>query len=131
MNAGYGLTRVAFGVVAGSAPEKIGRTWIGEAAADEPTKVIFRALGVRDIALGAGTAEAAMRDQAGPWLAVTVLADLGDLAATLLARDSLPRRGVVTTSVVAGSAAIAGLALLALDFASEGGRSESGRSEGG
>lgn len=113
--AGYGLSRVAFGVVAGAAPEKIGRTWIGEAAAEQPTRVILRALGARDIALGAGTAEAAMRGQAGPWLAMTVLADLGDVATTLLSRDRLPDRGVITTSALAGSAALAGLALLALD----------------
>lgn len=117
INAGYGLSRVAFGVVAGSAPERIGRTWIGDAAEGEPTKVILRALGARDIALGTGTAEAAMRDQAGPWLAMTVVADLGDVAATLLARDRLPRRGVITTSALAGSAAVVGLALLALDSA--------------
>lgn len=111
----FGLARVAVGVFAGSAPERLGRTWIGDDAAGEPTKVILRALGARDIALGAGTAAAATRDQAGPWLAVSVLADLGDVAATLLARENLPDRGVVTTSVVAGSAALAGLALLAVD----------------
>jgi hypothetical protein len=119
-NVGFGLSRVLFGVVAGSAPQAIGRTWIGDEAERERTKVILRALGVRDIALGAGTIEAALADRAAPWLAVSVLADLGDAVSTMLAREQLPRRGVVTTSVVAGSAAAAGLALLALDSRSAG-----------
>jgi hypothetical protein len=115
INTGFGLSRVAFGLVAGSSPERIGRTWIGDLAGEEPAKVILRALGARDVALGAGTAEAALRDRAGTWLAMTVLADLGDVVATVAARDRLPRSGVITTSALAGSAALAGLALLALD----------------
>lgn len=117
-NVGFGAARIGFGIVAGSAPETIGRTWIGEAAGGEPTKVILRALGVRDIALGAGTVEAAIRGRAAAWLAVSVVADFGDVLATLLAREHLPRRGFITTSLVAGSAAVVGIGLLALESGS-------------
>jgi len=116
LNVGFGAARVGFGVVAGAWPEKIGRTWIGDQAAEAPTKVILRALGVRDVALGAGTVEAALRDDAAVWLAVSVLADIGDVTATLTARKDLPREGVLTTTFLAGSAAIAGSILLALEL---------------
>lgn len=119
LNIGFGAARVGFGVVAGAYPEKIGRTWIGESAASPQSGVILRALGVRDLALGAGTVEAALRDDATVWLAVSTLADLGDVAATLLARKDLPRAGVITTTFLAGSAAITGAALLALDLAGD------------
>jgi len=116
LNVGFGAARLGLGVVAGACPEKIGRTWIGESAASPRSRVILRALGARDLALGIGTVEAALRDDASVWIAVSVLADLGDVAATLTARKDLPRAGVLTTSVLAGSAAITGLALLAIDL---------------
>jgi len=116
LNVGFGAARLAFGVVAGAWPEKIGRTWIGDEAGSPPTKVILRALGVRDVALGAGTVEAALRDDAVVWLAVSVLADIGDVTATLTSRKSLPRDGVLTTTFLAGSAAVAGGVLLALEL---------------
>lgn len=114
LSAAYGLARVGFGVFATSKPEKLGRTWIG-ADADRPgTGVILRALGLRDIALGAGTVEAARQGRASGWLAVSMLSDLGDVAATLTGRDGIDQRGVVLTSAVAGAGALtAGILLLA------------------
>ncbi|MGA7435733.1 MAG: hypothetical protein WBW44_08960, partial [Solirubrobacterales bacterium] len=64
LNVGFGAARVGLGVVAGAYPEKVGRTWIGEAAIGPESGVILRALAVRDLALGAGTVEAALRDDA-------------------------------------------------------------------
>ncbi|HTU15513.1 MAG TPA: hypothetical protein VMF31_09970 [Solirubrobacterales bacterium] len=119
LNVGFGAARVGFGVVAGAFPEKIGRTWIGESAGSPQTRVILRALGARDVALGAGTVEAALRDDATGWLVVSTLADFGDLTATLLARRDLPRNGVLVTGLFAGSAAFAGLALLAIELNGE------------
>jgi len=119
LNAGFGLSRVVFGLVAATVPEKIGQTWVGEDASRVSNKTVFRAMGFRDIALGIGATEAALRDEAGPWLAVSLLADLGDVAATLISINGLDRKGVVTTSFLAGSAAVAAGVLLAIDRSCE------------
>lgn len=97
-------------------PEKIGATWIGEAANEPSNRTILRAMGLRDIALGLGATEAALRDESGPWLAVALLADLGDVTATLLSAGRIPRSGVITTTALAGSAAVAAGILLAIDM---------------
>jgi hypothetical protein len=115
-NTGFALSRVVFGIGAGIFPEKIGATWIGEAAHEPATRTILRAMGLRDIALGIGATEAALRDQSGPWLAVALMADLGDVTATLLSAGRIPRRGVATTTALAGSAAVAAAILLAVDM---------------
>jgi len=115
LNVGFGASRVAFGLIAGAFPEKMGRTWIGETAGTPQAQVILRALCGRDFAIGAGTIEGALRDDADTWLAVSALADLGDLTATLIARDELPSRSVKITSVLAGSAALGGIGLLILN----------------
>jgi len=118
-NAGFGLSRVLFGIVAASVPQKVGETWVGEDAFRPSNRTIFRAMGFRDIALGLGATEAALRDEAGPWLAVSLLADIGDVAATLISAGRIDRRGVVMTSALAGSAAVAAAALLAIDMNSD------------
>jgi hypothetical protein len=115
LNTAFGLSRVAFGIVAATVPEKIGETWVGEDANRASNKTVFRAMGFRDIALGIGATEAALRDQAGPWLAVSLFADIGDVAATLISINRIERKGVITTSVLAGSAAVAAGVLLAID----------------
>ncbi|MEX1219599.1 MAG: hypothetical protein WEB05_04335 [Solirubrobacterales bacterium] len=119
LNTGFGFSRVIFGLVAATVPEKIGSTWVGEDASRTSNKTIFRAMGFRDIALGIGATEAALRDEAGPWLAVSLLADIGDVAATLISINGIDRKGVITTSFLAGSAAVAAGVLLAIDVSSE------------
>ena len=115
LNVGFGASRLVFGVFAGAFPEKIGRTWIGESAETPANKVILRALSGRDFAIGAGTIEAALRDEADTWLAVSALADIGDLTATLVNRNDLPSKGVKITVALAGSAALSGIGLLVLN----------------
>ncbi|MBK8293359.1 MAG: hypothetical protein IPK93_00755 [Solirubrobacterales bacterium] len=119
LNVGFGASRLAFGVFAGAFPEKIGRTWIGETAGTPQNQVILRALAGRDFAIGAGTIEAALRDDADTWLAVAALADLGDLASTLIARNDLPSKSVKITVALAGSAALSGIGLLVLNQLSD------------
>ena len=116
LSAAYGLARVGFGIFATSSPELLGRTWIGDESANPGAGVILRALGFRDIALGAGLTESALRGDPRTWLAVTMLSDLGDVAATLIGRDKIDSRGVVMTSALAGSGALAaGLLLMISD----------------
>ena len=119
LNVGFGMTRVLFGIVASSVPEKVGSTWVGEDAYRESSKVIFRALGLRDIALGAGMVQGAARDEAAPWLAVAMLSDLGDFTATVVARNRIDPRAVAVTAFLTGSATLTAAGLLALDLASE------------
>jgi hypothetical protein len=119
LNVGFGMTRVLFGVVASSVPEKVGSTWIGEDASRESSKVVFRALGLRDIALGAGMVEASVRDEAAPWLAVAMLSDLGDFTATVIARNKIDPRAVAITAFLTGSATLTAAGLLALNLASD------------
>jgi hypothetical protein len=108
---GLALNRISFGAGLILAPRLYARTWVGADAADEEsTKVFARALGARDLALGAGGL-LALRDgdseRARRWFAAQGMTDAVDLVATLAARDlPLPARMFAAT-VAAGSTAIA------------------------
>jgi hypothetical protein len=99
------VNRVLFGVGYLAAPERTAGSWIGRAAQKEGTKVFTRALGARDLALGAGALQALARQGADPrpWFAAHALADATDFAATLAARDRLPREGVRFALAMAGA----------------------------
>ena len=94
------------------APGLAGRLWIGEDAARRPVKVLARAFGVRDLALGLGVVIAL--DRGAPvrgWIEGGVLSDAVDVCATLLAGDSIPqnvRRGALA---LGASSALLGAAL--------------------
>ncbi|MBN8867092.1 MAG: hypothetical protein J0H98_06030 [Solirubrobacterales bacterium] len=115
LNAGYGLARIGFGIFASSAPTRMGRTWVGGDAERPGATVILRALGLRDIALGSGTLAAALRGDASDWLAVSMISDLGDAAATLIGRNEIGSRGVAITAGVAGAGALGAALLLAAE----------------
>ena len=107
------LNRCAFGLAYLAAPARAGRGWIDRDAERPPTEVMIRGLGARDLALGLGALRALLDDQGSPrpWLAAHALADAADLAATLAARDALPRRNLLFASGMAGTStaiAIAG-----------------------
>lgn len=108
---GLAFNRIAFGVGLVLAPGLYARSWVGsEAAGAETTKVLARALGARDLALGAGgllALRAGDTERARRWFAAQGVTDLIDLAATLAARD-LPRPArVFAATMAAGSTAIA------------------------
>lgn len=119
-NSGFGLARLLFGLGAVAAPSAFGATWIGAKTASKPNvQVVLRALGVRDMALGAGTLAGSLSGRPQPWLMASVAADIGDIAATLLGRDRLPDQGIRNTLLLASSAAAAGTILIAADMARE------------
>ncbi len=95
--------RMAIGASLVLVPRLIGTMWIGDGADRPVVKLLARALGARDLALGLGAAVAL--DRGAPvrgWLEGAALADGMDLFATLLAGDSIPQSKRRTVALVAG-----------------------------
>ena len=106
--------RVLVGVTLTVAPRQGAQGWIGRNADKAPAQVLSRALGVRDAAMGVGVLLSVDDVRAlRPWLAACVAADAVDCAASLAARDELPRAGGLAVSVVAAASAACSAALAA------------------
>jgi hypothetical protein len=107
-----GAGRALLGAALLAAPAPILRAWVGRD--DASAALLGRAVGARDVALGAGAVLAAAGEcDLAPWLAAGALADLGDAAATFAAGDAIPRNGRLGTVALAGASAALGLALVA------------------
>jgi hypothetical protein len=105
--------RMAIGASLVLAPRLIGPMWIGDGADRPVVKMMSRALGARDLALGLGVAVAL--DRGGPvrgWLEGAALADGMDLVATLLAGDSIPQGKRRRVALLAG-VSLVGCAMVA------------------
>jgi hypothetical protein len=110
--------RTAIGVVALVSPALVARPWVGAAGKGTPGKVLGRALGGRDLALGLGTLAALQQipppgtahddGAAGLWVGMGALADSLDVLATAVAWDELPRIGRWLVAASAGGAAVIG-----------------------
>jgi hypothetical protein len=114
------LGRVGIGCVAVVAPALVARPWIGESADTDPARLLARAMGGRDLALGIGALRALGRGdaEARPWVALGGSADAVDTLATLVAFTHLPRRsrwGILATTV--GAALVSTRVAIALDTA--------------
>jgi hypothetical protein len=104
------LNRISFGAGLIIAPGLYARSWVGSAASEDTTKVLARALGARDLALGLGGL-LALRDgdseRARRWFVAQGATDAIDFLATIAARDvPLPAR-IFAATMAAGSTAIA------------------------
>ncbi len=107
--------RLLLGVVAFAAPTKLARGWVGAEAAEGNGKVLARAMGGRDLALGLGAILALAGS--GPsrgWLEAGGLADAGDVTASLLAWRRLPPKGRWAVLALAGGSVIASAGLARL-----------------
>lgn len=104
--------RIGFGVGLLARPRLLTRAWIGEDADRMGPQVLTRALGIRDLVIGAGTLAS---DEPGRrrWLAAALVADATDLVVTLAAGSALPLRGRVLVSLAAGAGVAMGAAALA------------------
>jgi hypothetical protein len=93
-----------------AAPERVTAGWLGSANSQLPVvRDLARSLGVRDLALGIATLQTLDDPVLGPRVQmVCALVDAVDAVATVIARASLPRKGVIGTVLVAGGAAGAG-----------------------
>ncbi len=100
-------------------PTQLARGWVGPEAAGGTGKVLARAMGGRDLALGMGAVLALRHGGDAPvlalrlgggapgWLAAGGLADAGDSIATLLAWRALPKRGRWAVLGLAGGSVVA------------------------
>jgi hypothetical protein len=106
--------RVAIGVVALTAPPLVARPWVGEVGDGAEGRVLARALGGRDLALGLG-ALAALTGQSGAgsamtWVGLAAVADACDTVATAVAWRKLPATKWLVAATAAGAAAIGAVA---------------------
>jgi hypothetical protein len=103
----YAAGRVAIGVVALLAPRPIGRLWLGAAGGTAGGGVAMRALGVRDLVLGAMALHTLDHPEVAPrWQRTCAAVDGLDFAATAVARRSLPPVGsALVMALAAGGAA--------------------------
>lgn len=104
--------RTALGVAAIATPDRPLRPWVGSLADDRRAVALARALGGRDIAIGAAALYELRnpdRDSAGAKTMVALggLADAVDVAATLLAFGSLPKKSRWLILAAAGGSAVA------------------------
>jgi hypothetical protein len=87
----HARARIAVGAAFVLFPGLAGRMWIGAPAASRPVKVLARAFGARDLAIGLGVVIAL--DRGAPvrgWIEAGALSDAIDTAASLLAGSSIP-----------------------------------------
>lgn len=98
--------RVGLGAAALLAPGLAGRAWIGPGASGRDRAVTLRALGGRDIALGAGALlGSSARDELRRWVVVGATSDLVDALATTIGFGALPRwRRWLVLAACAGAA---------------------------
>ncbi|MFW6091147.1 MAG: hypothetical protein ACODAF_04680 [Actinomycetota bacterium] len=107
----WGLLRVGLGTTALFAPHAALRPWVGTVP-DPAGEVLGRALGGRDIALGAGTAVSAATGRAAvPWIVASGCADAADAVLTLASRERLPRGGRDLVAAASAGSALASVVL--------------------
>jgi hypothetical protein len=105
---------MAYGFALAIAPASTGNKWIGRDGERPATGVALRALGAREIALHAGAAAAALRDEpVRPWFIASIGGDCTDVAATFGARRHVPEGVPLKTLAVAGGSALLSAAVLA------------------
>jgi len=110
--------RIATGAALIAAPGRLGALWLGGDAARPGPRLALRALGARDVALGAG-ALATLGDatRLRRWVATAAICDLVDAASALATPSTaLPAGARRATAAMGGGGALAGaLAYRALD----------------
>lgn len=109
LTAAWGALRIGLGTTALLVPRPASAVWVGPAPPEPGRAVLGRALGGRDIVLGAGTVADAMTGRSAvTWIVASGGADAVDAAATLASWRRLPRWGrVLVLLASAGSTATA------------------------
>lgn len=112
----HARARIAVGAAFVLLPGIAGRMWIGSPASWRPVKVLARAFGARDLAIGLGIVIAL--DRGTPvrgWIEAGMLSDAIDTAASLLAGDSIPA-AIRWPAVAVGAGSTAVGVALSKDF---------------
>jgi hypothetical protein len=104
------LVRIGIGITALAAPAVMAGPWVGAAAKVPQAKLLARAMGMRDVALGAGALLACARgEDAHSWVRMGALSDAMDATLTAASFRRLPKLGRWGVLASAGGAAVAGL----------------------
>jgi hypothetical protein len=103
--------RIVVGGAMVALPGVTASRWIGDAGSRAEVKVVTRAFGVRDLALGVGTLQALTEGQpVRPWVLLGALSDAVDGAATVLAARRIGLRRAAPVVALSLAAAAIGLA---------------------
>ena len=102
------LGRLVFGTVFISHPKVMEDGWIGRQARLPGAQVLARAVGARDLALGLGGIQAAVRNDgsARQWMTAAAVCDAVDFGATLAAGRGIPRKPRTSVLGIASAAAV-------------------------
>src|SRR3954464_3637543 len=104
-----GAIRLGVGAALVAAPGWAGRIWVGPGADGAGSKVFARAIGARDVALGARVLRAARNGgEAREWLQSGFVADIADPAATIVAFRHLTKGRRVAVPLIAGAVGVLG-----------------------
>ncbi len=110
------IGRLAVGTALLAAPQIATAGWVGTDADRPSVGLLGRAVGIRDVVLGAAVLIGLANGKARPALAASALADVGDLGATLAAGDSVAEPGrTMSLAVIAGGILSAAVPALVLD----------------
>jgi len=106
------LSRIGIGIALLLAPARAGERWIGPTAHDPAAKMMIRGVGIRDVALGAGTYQAlANGDSVRPWLQAGVASDAVDAVAAVLGFRRIGALRALPAIATAAGAAVIGARL--------------------
>lgn len=110
-----GLGRLALGSALLVTPRRlVGPIWFGPEAGRGTNAAASRAIGIRDVILGLGIAEAAFRGRPlGRWIVIGGVTDALDTGVTFTSGPAVPVRSRVVVGSVVGGAAVVQTLLLA------------------
>jgi hypothetical protein len=111
------IARIVIGGGLIVAPQLATPMWIGRRGLTPAARLLTRALGARDMAIGIGVLGGLRSDaDLRPWLAAGMLADATDLVATIVEREDVPNTALPLVVATAGTGvALGAFALLGAD----------------
>ena len=98
---GIGLVRICAGIALGGRPRSFLR-WEHDLPSGSSTPLLMRTVGIRDLALGSGTAHAVRSGSTRDlqrWVGAGLLSDALDVAAGLVSARTTGARGVISALV--------------------------------
>ncbi|EKF21735.1 hypothetical protein C731_4305 [Mycolicibacterium hassiacum DSM 44199] len=104
-----GWSRIGLGALLFVAPRVAARAWLGPDGDNAGVGLLFRSIGARDIALGAGLLAAEPANKS--WSRAGVAADVGDVIGSLVALGPVPTRRLLPGTLLAAVFVVAGLLL--------------------